>query len=533
MAVRQYIGARYVPKFFENSATNDSTWAENTPYEPLTIVTWNNFSYTSKVKVPSTVGAPNLNPQYWVLTGDYSGSISAILDRLDGAEGDIDQLEDDVNELQLHGEYFLFPTGDTTDRSADIIAKLTNYGVCYFATGDFYVAHEITMLSNTSLIGMGSKTKLHLAYNGNLIKMHDYCTITNMQLIGQETDIPYESFTKGDRVGIYIDGDATDFDTQTYTRNFGLISNVIIKNFNGSGIKCHRTGGSLNGLEVNNTYILRCHTGIDIDVFSEMNSFSNVSTRFCNIGCVMQAGNNAFNGCTFASCLTLIQVDNTEAHINSDHSTFTGCVIIHAGPNNTGKLLNIKYATGALIFTGCTMYHGEVIIEHSVGVVISNCLLGLPSRTFKLTDCTRCNINGNSFMNTLPTFNLSNSQFSFDNNYGPDGIININPQQGSNSSFNQTASLFINNINLTANNKCVGVCNYANAIDCVLNHQKYFKNTNYTVTVTNCSILSIGSVDPEDVTITKFNGYMMVRVPLTGATPRDCYIIDIGYTITA
>lgn len=39
MAVRQYIGARYVPKYFENpDGSND--WLEGVTYEPLTIVTY-------------------------------------------------------------------------------------------------------------------------------------------------------------------------------------------------------------------------------------------------------------------------------------------------------------------------------------------------------------------------------------------------------------------------------------------------------------------------------------------------------------
>ena len=36
--VREYIGARYVPKFFENE-NGTPEWAPNVQYEPLTIVT--------------------------------------------------------------------------------------------------------------------------------------------------------------------------------------------------------------------------------------------------------------------------------------------------------------------------------------------------------------------------------------------------------------------------------------------------------------------------------------------------------------
>lgn len=70
--VRQYVGARYVPKFADPVA-----WQSNTAYEALTIVTYNNSSYTSKIPVPASVGNPAQNPTYWVNTGDYNAQVEA------------------------------------------------------------------------------------------------------------------------------------------------------------------------------------------------------------------------------------------------------------------------------------------------------------------------------------------------------------------------------------------------------------------------------------------------------------------------
>lgn len=75
---RQYIGARYVPKFFENPTTSDSAWLAGVAYEPLTIVTYAGNSYTSKKPVPAGIGAPNTAPAYWVSTGNYNQQIEAI-----------------------------------------------------------------------------------------------------------------------------------------------------------------------------------------------------------------------------------------------------------------------------------------------------------------------------------------------------------------------------------------------------------------------------------------------------------------------
>lgn len=79
MATRQYIGARYVIKIYENSQDPSSAeWEANTSYEPLTMVTYQNSSYLSKKAVPATVGNPPSNKNYWVVTGAYNGQIAEL-----------------------------------------------------------------------------------------------------------------------------------------------------------------------------------------------------------------------------------------------------------------------------------------------------------------------------------------------------------------------------------------------------------------------------------------------------------------------
>ena len=82
--IRQYIGARYVFKIYENSQDPSSAeWEANVTYEPLTIVTYLNSTYTSKKDVPGSVGNPAANPQYWIVTGAYNGQIAALQQQID------------------------------------------------------------------------------------------------------------------------------------------------------------------------------------------------------------------------------------------------------------------------------------------------------------------------------------------------------------------------------------------------------------------------------------------------------------------
>ena len=103
MATRQYIGARYVPKFYENS-DNTSEWRSGVIYEPLTIVTYNGNSYTSKKPVPAEVGNPSSNPTYWAATGLYNAQVEEIRERMEEINDDlndrIDEIQGDIDEME-------------------------------------------------------------------------------------------------------------------------------------------------------------------------------------------------------------------------------------------------------------------------------------------------------------------------------------------------------------------------------------------------------------------------------------------------
>lgn len=94
MATRQYIGARYVPKFYDFNGSSE--WREGTAYEALTIVTRNGNSYTSKIPVPASVGAPESNTEYWVSTGIYNQQIESY-------RALVDELAETVDEFMADG----------------------------------------------------------------------------------------------------------------------------------------------------------------------------------------------------------------------------------------------------------------------------------------------------------------------------------------------------------------------------------------------------------------------------------------------
>lgn len=83
---RQYIGARYVPKFAE-----PFQYDPNTAYEPLTIVGYNSNSYTSKKAVPAGI-APT-NGEYWVMTANYSQQVEEYREEVEAVKEELDEIK--------------------------------------------------------------------------------------------------------------------------------------------------------------------------------------------------------------------------------------------------------------------------------------------------------------------------------------------------------------------------------------------------------------------------------------------------------
>lgn len=125
MAVTQYIGARYIPLFYEAS-DHSNTWEAGVVYEPLVIVTYLNQSYTSKIPVPASVGNPADNPDYWAMTGAYNAQVAQL-------SQDVDDLRTDVQGL---AGVMLYP-----ERHVIIICD--SYGTYNGAGAGFEVSYNI------------------------------------------------------------------------------------------------------------------------------------------------------------------------------------------------------------------------------------------------------------------------------------------------------------------------------------------------------------------------------------------------------
>ena len=130
--MRQYIGARYVPRFSE---VNNGIWSNVYSYEPLTIVKNGNDYYTSKQSVP--VGVAITNTDYWIKTGDYNGAIAHLQDKINTLET---ALTNDINTLETA------LTNDINKKTGAIFNYYNNKKIHFF--GDSYAEGAICISLN-------------------------------------------------------------------------------------------------------------------------------------------------------------------------------------------------------------------------------------------------------------------------------------------------------------------------------------------------------------------------------------------------
>lgn len=313
---------------------------------------------------------------------------------------------------------YLAPSGDTSDRTAAILALLNSQGVCRLGKGNYYV-NNLTMPKNTMLIGSGAGTKLILSGTGDgyAVKMDDYCSVENMSILGATADITL-SDTLGERHGILWQGNYSENRDNEFQPKFGMISNLWISGFTGGGITCYNTGyGTFCHLEAVNIYCRNCNAGINIAYWSEFHKFTNCRLYACYYGCINNGGNNMFVNCDFSSCQQAFLMDNESGQSpNNGHGSCVGCTFNHTN-GNTGIGIKGRNIPNGFIFDGCQIFFSQIDLSACEGFVFSNCNFG----------ANNCNITVNGggaimFANNMhqaaPTISVTdNSHVHFANCY--------------------------------------------------------------------------------------------------------------------
>lgn len=310
----------------------------------------------------------------------------------------------------VENKYFLDSTNDTTDRTKDIEAKLSEYGVCVLGSGVYYVS-GVNMPEGSTLRGMGRCSKLLLApevEDGYTVKMASYSTIKDMHIMGSESNIALPEEV-GKRHGILYYGTATleDWMGDVTTLN-SIISDCYITSFNGGGLTCIDTGYYMRAsIVATNCYILNCGAGINISHYSEYHKFTNMHCCENLYGCINNGGNNVFTACAFDGNGTGFVIDNAnDKSPNNSHGSVVGCTFNHTAHNKGIGILLIKANVG-YIFSGCQMWYSQIVMEDCENIVFD---------TFNYGRKQKINVKGggvalftNSVFYTEPVVSIENN----------------------------------------------------------------------------------------------------------------------------
>jgi len=323
---------------------------------------------------------------------------------------------DGKKEAKVMYAKYLAPTGNTTDRTADIQAMLSSTGVCHLGAGDFYVS-GIDVPTGATLDGCGNATRVHLldsVTDGCAVKLNQNSTLKDVRLIGSDSPITL-SETVGTRHGILWEGNANgDKDSIPYR---GTISNVFIMRFNGGGITCYNTGYGTAGLNVSDCHITGCNAAINISYWSEYHRFTNVNATYNYYGCINNGGNNMFVNCNFSSNKMGMLMDNSQGQSrNNTHGSAVGCTFNHTD-RNTGIGIKVLNCKNGFIFDGCQIFFSQINLQNSAGIVVSNTNFGAKNCNITVLDGGIVLFNGNMHQSAPDITITNNTHVVFENCY--------------------------------------------------------------------------------------------------------------------
>lgn len=204
--IRQYIGARYVIKIYENSQNPSSAEWEQGNFEPLVMVTWQNGSYLSKKEVPATVGNPASNPSYWVQTGFYNGQIASLQGQIDDINNNklpavtsaIQTLTNNFNSIPTKRRYILIGDSYGYGISPDYTSETGKGWIDWFADtvgdiNDVYFA-DVSVLQGVAGFASSMSFLSMLQTLDSVITNKD--TITDIVVMGGANDVAWNNVTK-------------------------------------------------------------------------------------------------------------------------------------------------------------------------------------------------------------------------------------------------------------------------------------------------------------------------------------------------
>lgn len=244
----QYIGARYVPKFYVNSQdANSSEWEANVEYEYMTWVSLPNGNmYLSKENVPATVGTPADNGRYWLAAGQFNAYIQQI-------QSDINDMKDGSVDGSLQAQI---------DELLASLNNVINVSLPAINSDISDINDDITGINGdiTSINGDISTINTHLSsIDNDIISLSGDINKIN-PVTGQKAN---KVILITDSYGtLYPDGSTYNFQDYMKQQSAFLNANMTTFVYSGCGFIENAGGGTFQSLFAQETYANKSDVGI-------------------------------------------------------------------------------------------------------------------------------------------------------------------------------------------------------------------------------------------------------------------------------
>lgn len=411
MAIRQYIGARYVPRFM-------GTYNPTQLYEVLDVVD-NGLGTSYILKKPAPTGTPLTDTDYWFLYGTTSGAIIHLQDQIDEINNIIDSGYVNVISLGVKN--------DGSENCSDIINANADKPL-YFPAGKY--KFDSTIVLSGSIRGEGFPRPWKLDHFDGTI--FEFTMVDGSNAIEYSGNLNEKSVDIGNFcIQMSYTGTGNGIDLRTTNAHF-TIHDVAILNEKGAGIYADPTEAASLYLDVRNVTVWGVYGSPTIGskgIVCKNNAIDCVF-RFCfllgvQVGYEIHGGNckivggqvwcaGGTNSAAYYNGTICIDLYATGLAI-SDFYFDSAVNLMHTGP--TGKLVTI---------TNCNAYWGAyeslrsfnpptlfVIANDKTTIYVDNFYIEMPFSAFYMSN-RPYNIEGTPIMNGYGDNNTFNFVHSAD-----------------------------------------------------------------------------------------------------------------------
>lgn len=387
MAVREYVGARYVPLF-----ADPLQWSNTRTYEPLTIVANQGNSYTSRQFVPT--GIDISNEDFWALTGNYNAQVEQYRQEVAGLKSNVKELganlkttQEDLSALTTRVEAVegLTVTPEQFGAKAD---GMTNDLAAFKALGAYLegksgikvemkagATYFIAFPDDTEdFIAMNMKNarNIDIAGNGSIVHVESNVNTKYFINVSNCTDVSIHDFT----VYSEFDKPSTAFGDHSRENPIGSNINPIVLTNNGvKNVSIHDMRFRYVSVAIDCIKLQAVNTrsqGLTVtDCVSEYhamflfaNSYDNINVKGCKLTGALKYGDGD-HSFYFRGKVDQVSISGIE----SDNDTYFGSDVLFypENPNETYDFVafidNYKCTGNAFIaaYTGGTIFVNDYV----------------------------------------------------------------------------------------------------------------------------------------------------------------------------